>query len=68
MSIRDLSETEVAEVSGGALTTSFVRTSYSFDSLSPKISLGGSAAEVCQCVNCCSNHINMEELVIKPLR
>ncbi|MEJ2612584.1 MAG: hypothetical protein P8179_21620 [Candidatus Thiodiazotropha sp.] len=68
MSIRQLSEFEVAEVSGGALATSFVKTNISLDSLLPKIGNSGNVAAVCQCVNCCSHHIEMEDLVVTPQR
>ena len=68
MKIRNLNEQETKEVSGGVLKTQFVAISPSLTSLSAKIDLGGAAADVCQCVNCCSNHIEMDELVVKPLR
>ncbi|MCG8316082.1 MAG: hypothetical protein MI976_22950 [Pseudomonadales bacterium] len=68
MKIRKLNEQETKEVAGGVLKTQFVAISPSLGKLSAKIDLGGAAADVCQCVNCCSNHYEMEELVIKPLR
>lgn len=69
MEIRKLNEQETKEVAGGVLKTQFVAIAPSLTKLSADIKFGGVASEVCQCVNCCSNHIDgFEDLVVTPLR
>ncbi|MEE9356202.1 MAG: hypothetical protein V3U75_11485 [Methylococcaceae bacterium] len=67
MNKRPLTQAEIDEVSGGALATSFVVQTPKLIEMAKVVQPGGgAAAAVCQCVNCCSHHIEMDELVVNP--